>query len=285
MILASVDKKVTRAILKGEENVLYLKPLSSFSTYLSAYKEIKKVSEKSDIILSFGGRVSTLLPLLYFKGYRNLYIYELNAVMGRSNKLARPFCKKCFSYFPLESQKEFNIGSPLEGAIYKQKTIGELKNILVLSGSLGSDQLKDDFLKVSKILREYHFTISNGTRDKTAKDSATVGLIDRKKYKNYDLVFARSGAGTIADLIKSGVPFVLLPSKNVKDDHQKKNALYLHKNYGLKYLDYDEQNPSKIVETINLLKEKGKREELVKGIREFHHDDVLKRLERELSGW
>lgn len=275
---------MSREILKDKENSVFIRPLTSLGAYREAYKVIKKISNKNDIIISFGGRVSTLLPLLYFKGYRKLYTYEFNAVMGRSNKLANPFLKKCFTYFPLAVRKESNIGSPLERK-RSIKRVGELKNILVLSGSLGSNKLVEDFIAVSKELTEYNFTISNGTRDKSDRTTSVVGLIDKRRYKDFDLVLARSGAGTIADLIASGVPFILLPSKNVKDNHQKKNAEYLASKYGLTYLDYDDQNPTRIIGVISLYKSRQKRERLVESLSEFQHPNVLERLKKELYDW
>ena len=49
-------------------------------------------------------------------------------------------------------------------------------------------------------------------------------FVKREEYKNFDLIISRAGGTTIAEVIKSGVPLILVPSPYVKNDHQRKNA-------------------------------------------------------------
>lgn len=48
-----------------------------------------------------------------------------------------------------------------------------------------------------------------------------------KAYRAADLVVSRAGAGTISELELVGAPVILIPSPNVAEDHQRKNALAL----------------------------------------------------------
>ena len=49
-----------------------------------------------------------------------------------------------------------------------------------------------------------------------------------EELKTYDLVFSRSGATSLLELIKSQVEIVLIPSPYVKNNHQYKNALFYY---------------------------------------------------------
>ena len=73
-------------------------------------------------------------------------------------------------------------------------------------------------------------------------------------YRAADLVISRAGAGSISEFCLLGKPVILVPSPNVAEDHQTKNALALvNKNAALYVKDADAKNAliAKAIETVN----------------------------------
>jgi UDP-N-acetylglucosamine--N-acetylmuramyl-(pentapeptide) pyrophosphoryl-undecaprenol N-acetylglucosamine transferase len=74
-------------------------------------------------------------------------------------------------------------------------------------------------------------------------------------YAAADVIISRAGAGTIAELCIVKKPVILVPSPNVAEDHQTKNAMALvHENAAI--LVKDQEAADKLVDTaLNLLKD------------------------------
>lgn len=81
-VIISEKKKIPLMLLKDNENVVFIDELKKYKSYISFLKILKQY-DKECVFLSFGGRLSTVFPMLYILGYRNLYIYELNRIMGK----------------------------------------------------------------------------------------------------------------------------------------------------------------------------------------------------------
>ena len=97
-------------------NSIYLTIPNSFKKSLKNIKSLvdnlkyKKVVKEFDITIVFGGFISFYVT--YFLHPKNLFIHEQNVVMGDSNLLCYPFCKKLFSSFPIEGKKILYASSP-----------------------------------------------------------------------------------------------------------------------------------------------------------------------------
>jgi UDP-N-acetylglucosamine--N-acetylmuramyl-(pentapeptide) pyrophosphoryl-undecaprenol N-acetylglucosamine transferase len=75
-------------------------------------------------------------------------------------------------------------------------------------------------------------------------------------YRAADLVISRAGAGTISELCLLGKPSVLMPSPNVAEDHQTKNAMALVENHAAVMVK-DADGPEKLFkEAFSLVKDK-----------------------------
>lgn len=276
--VVAFDHKISRKLIK-EGN--FIQPFNSTKNYFSALKKFNEY-DKNTIFLSCGGRITLLLIGLYFKGFKNLYSYELNAVFGNANSITYPFVKKMFTYFPYKKKKCVELGNPLEERFKLQPLNYNLNKILMLTGSNGSSEMFELAESISN--KGYNITISTGISDYKFKSKIkTIGFIPSYLYKDFDFIIARSGAGTIADIINNSVPAIFLPSKNVKKDHQKKNVLALAKVTKIKYLDYNKQNEKEVCDLIDSYKDLRVREELVKSYQGFTHDSVIKRVIEEIE--
>ena len=129
------------------------------------------------------------------------------------------------------------------------------KTILIVGGSLGARTINESVLKHLDVIRQndiqfiwqtgkYYY---NQIMEQLAKEPKADNLIVTDfisdmgaAYKVADLVVSRAGAGSISEFCLLGKPVILVPSPNVAEDHQTKNALALvNKNAALYVKDVE----------------------------------------------
>lgn len=155
------------------------------------------------------------------------------------------------------------------------------KLVLVVGGSLGARTINDSVAialdqiistgaqvmwQTGKIYAQECSQIAQGKNGVIA----TAFISDMNvAYRAADLVVSRAGAGTISELQLLGMPVLLVPSPNVAEDHQRKNAQALvDKNAAVMLLDADCR--SKLShEVIALLDDDARREELSRNIKKM----------------
>ena len=107
-------------------------------------------------------------------------------------------------------------------------------------------------------------------------------------YSAADLIISRAGAGSISEFCLLEKPVILVPSPNVAEDHQTKNALALVNKGAALYVKDSEATETLIKTAINTVKDNSKLEDLSKNISKlaFHNsadtiaDEVLKLAEQ-----
>ncbi|MDE5643895.1 MAG: undecaprenyldiphospho-muramoylpentapeptide beta-N-acetylglucosaminyltransferase [Muribaculaceae bacterium] len=151
--------------------------------------------------------------------------------------------------------------------------------VLVVGGSLGARTIN---LSMAAGLRKftdagiqllwqtgkaYEAQIPEATRDMPPTVRATAFIDDMGlAYRAADLVVSRAGAGTISELQLLGKPALLVPSPNVAEDHQRKNAQALV-NHQAAEMVLDSEAPASLVDSaIRLVGDSGRLERLGKGI-------------------
>ena len=190
-------------------------------------------------VLVFGGYISLPVGFAAKLMRRKLFIHEQNTIMGTSNKLLAPFAEKIFSAFPLKNNQFVNVcGNPIREKIANiKKTISQDKNkinILILGGSLGAQVINEKIPIILNKLNKYDVIHQCGKGNKSTieklydKKINVIEFIDNieKYYKWADLVIARSGAMTVAELEQVGLPAIFIPFPFAIDNHQQKNAEY-----------------------------------------------------------
>ena len=185
-------------------------------------------------------------------------IQEQNSYAGVTNKhLASKAAKICVAYDGMErffpAAKIIKTGNPvrqslLETAISRDEAIRQFgldpskKTILIVGGSLGARTLNESVLGSLDYIEQsgVQFIWQTG---KYYSDSIKQRLAGHKPmpmlkatdfisdmgaaYKAADLVISRAGASSISEFCLIGKPVVLVPSPNVAEDHQTKNAMAL----------------------------------------------------------
>ncbi len=225
---------------------------------LSIIKAFKIINRfKPNVVVGVGGYASgPVLTVANRKGIPTL-IQEQNSYAGITNKLlARKAKKICVAYDGMEKyfpkDKIILTGNPVRediiGIVNRMdeafdffKLDKNKKVILVLGGSLGAKSINYGILdNINELLKEghqvlwqtgkfYYNEINNSTRDLPKIFLKILDFISEMHYAYSiaDIIISRAGAGTISELCIVGKPVILIPSPNVAEDHQTKNAMAL----------------------------------------------------------
>ena len=185
-------------------------------------------------------------------------IQEQNSYAGVTNKhLAAKVQKICVAYDGMErffpAEKIIKTGNPvrqnlLETTLSKEEALQqfglqpERKTILIVGGSLGARTLNESVLSHIHQLRESQVQFiwqtgkfySEQIRQQLQQMPPVPNLVVTDfiadmgaAYKAADLVVSRAGASSISEFCLIGKPVILVPSPNVAEDHQTKNAMAL----------------------------------------------------------
>jgi UDP-N-acetylglucosamine--N-acetylmuramyl-(pentapeptide) pyrophosphoryl-undecaprenol N-acetylglucosamine transferase len=184
-------------------------------------------------------------------------LQEQNSYAGLANKtLARKASKICVAYEGMErffpSEKLMLTGNPvrqalLETAITHEDAVRSLgfdpakKTILLVGGSLGARTINESVIQHLDLIKEsdiqfiwqtgkyYNASINEQLKGQDIPNLKVTDFITDMgaAYKAADLVISRAGASSISEFCLIGKPVILVPSPNVAEDHQTKNALAL----------------------------------------------------------
>ncbi|GAA3773342.1 undecaprenyldiphospho-muramoylpentapeptide beta-N-acetylglucosaminyltransferase [Corallibacter vietnamensis] len=240
--------------ISGIQRELTLKNLSFPFKLVSSLLRARKIVNyfKPDIAIGTGGFASgPLLQIATTKKIPSL-IQEQNSYPGITNKLLSKKANKiCVAYDGLErffpENKIVKTGNPVrqdlldvdtkrEEAIKAFSLKSDKKTLLVLGGSLGARQINKlikkelDFIQTHNMqviwqcgkLYYDKYKIYNNTKD--VQVHAFINNMDYA-YAAADVIISRAGAISVSELCIVGKPVVFIPSPNVAEDHQTKNAL------------------------------------------------------------
>ena len=184
-------------------------------------------------------------------------IQEQNSYAGLTNKnLANKAEKICVAYEGMErffpAEKIILTGNPvrqtlLDTATTKEDAIKSLgldpskKTILLGGGSLGARTINESMLQHLDVIKSsdvqfiwqtgnyYSAEIAERLKGQEISNLKVTDFITDMgvAYKAADLVISRAGASSISEFCLIGKPVILVPSPNVAEDHQTKNALAL----------------------------------------------------------
>lgn len=228
-----------------------LMPFRLLWALVQAAVVIQKI--KPRLVLGMGGFVAGPGGLMCRVLNRPLVIHEQNAVAGLTNRLLVRLANSVLEAFPGTFQAHFNAyhtGNPVRKEIAGLEEPGlrfasrqGTLNLLVIGGSQGARFLND-------IVPEAVRSMPEGLRPKI-RHQAGGNLVEatQKKYAQLqvdadvqpffddmaavyswaDVVIARSGAMTVAELAAAGLPSILVPFPHAVDDHQTVNAGFLAK--------------------------------------------------------
>ena len=204
-------------------------------------------------------------------------IQEQNSYAGVTNKLlAKKAEKICVAYEGMErffpAEKIILTGNPvrqalLDTTISREDAIKSFgldptkKTILLVGGSLGARTINESVLQHLDLVRSsdvqfiwqtgkyYSAAIAEQLKGQDIPNLKVTDFISDMgaAYKAADLVISRAGASSISEFCLIGKPVILVPSPNVAEDHQTKNALALSTRNAAIYVK-DAEAPATLLE-------------------------------------
>jgi UDP-N-acetylglucosamine--N-acetylmuramyl-(pentapeptide) pyrophosphoryl-undecaprenol N-acetylglucosamine transferase len=227
-------------------------------SFLSSLREARRLIRKikPDLVIGMGGFISFPVVLMAWVQRLPVILHEQNVIPGKANrifvKLGIPLMASFEGTASYISAKFFNFtGCPVREKIGKitkkaaRQKLGiaqDLKVCLLFGGSGGAAQLNKIALNLKGFLKKesgyllihiagphYYKELKDQLNEEKNANYKLLEYVDdiENYYAASDLVISRSGAVTIAELMAAKKPAILIPSPNVKDNHQELNARYL----------------------------------------------------------
>ena len=212
-------------------------------------------------------------------------LQEQNSYAGLANKtLARKAARICVAYEGMErfvpAEKIMMTGNPvrqqlLETTVSHDDAVRSFgfdptrKVVLLVGGSLGARTINESVIQHLDIIRQsgvqfiwqtgkyYSAEISKRLKGQDLPNLKVTDFITDMgvAYKAADIVVSRAGAGSISEFCLLGKPVILVPSPNVAEDHQTKNALALVNKQAALYVK-DAEAPAQLLQlAVNTVKD------------------------------
>lgn len=230
-------------------------PFKLISSYIKAGSIVKEF--KPDAVIGTGGYASGPIMLAATRNKIPSLIQEQNSYAGLTNKqLGDKVTRVCVAYAGMESyfpaskivftgnpvRKDINqIEEKRERALSHFALSSNERTLLIIGGSLGARTINESILagidklidaRVQVIWQTGKIYFEDIKRQLENKDLRRIRVFDFLKqmdlaYAAADVVIARAGALSISELCLAKKPSILVPSPNVAEDHQTKNAMAL----------------------------------------------------------
>ena len=214
---------------------------------------------KPNIVIGTGGYASG--PIMYVANLLNIptLIQEQNSYPGVTNKLlSKKVNKVCVAYENLEKYFPKNkivlTGNPVRSNINNFSDLfdkgiksfdlnADKKTMLVIGGSLGSREINKAIYSIQDYLKYINLQViwqcgklyyDEYKQKEISYDVKLYDFLDdiALAYSVSDFIISRAGASSVSELSIVGKPVIFIPSPNVAEDHQLKNAMAVVKNEG-----------------------------------------------------
>jgi len=262
---------------------------------LQSFFQVTKILKnfKPDVVIGVGGY--STFPVLRLAQTRNIptFIHESNSLAGKSNMMLAKKAKAIFvasegmeKYFPVN--KIIVTGNPVRDIFSKKISKEEalnffglkagLKTVFVMGGSLGAKSINETIAENIEVFQKNNLQLIWQTGKNFAGKAAraeeertniwTNAFISKMEYayKAADVVIARAGAMTIAEICVVKKAAIFVPYPFAAEDHQAVNALFLVKrNAALMVRDSDVKT-ALIPTLLELLKDEKRIEEMENNI-------------------
>ncbi|CAM3614342.1 undecaprenyldiphospho-muramoylpentapeptide beta-N-acetylglucosaminyltransferase [Flavobacterium chungbukense] len=283
--IAGLQRKLTL------QNLMF--PLKLASSLLESKRIIKKF--KPNVVIGTGGFASG--PLLQAAGSAGIptVVQEQNSFPGITNKLlskkANAICvayQNLERFFPKEKivltgnpvrQDLIDIDSKRDEAIAFYGLDPNKKTLLVLGGSLGARRINQliekelqNFLSQDvQVIWQCGKLYFEDYKKYNQTNVKVVDFIERMDfvYAASDVIISRAGASSVSELCIVGKPVIFIPSPNVAEDHQTKNAQAIVDAKGAILLKESELNEQFSIVFEALLKDSGKQKQLSDNIKKL----------------
>lgn len=280
--------KITN-IRRGLSPKALMHNIKTVKNVAASIRETKKILKdfKPDAVIGTGGYVCYPVLMAASKLHIPTAVHESNAVPGLTTKMLAQHVDKIMVGFE-ESRAHYKnpeavtvTGTPVRGEFScytKDSARAQLglpadKPIVVsVWGSLGAkhmNQIVTDMIPMLRGQNDFRFIHSAGSMyyknvceklNETAPDHAQYGVEVREYIFDMprvmaaaDLILCRAGASTLSELTYMGKPVIIVPSPNVTNNHQEKNARVLERAGGAKVFLEGEFDAGSLLSTVREL--------------------------------
>lgn len=272
--------------IQGFRRSLSLKNFQTVYKFLASVRKSKQLISEfdPDIILGTGGFVCG--PVVYSATQLGIpsCVHEQNSIPGLTNKFLARYVDRiatCFEdtaqYFPKHKEKVILTGNPRAQEVASLERAEVLEDygldsdkptVLIFGGSRGAYKINQMTVAAFDFLSRKDYQVLFATGESYYKDEIegkdlqlntetfkTVPYIPNmpEVFTNVSMVVARSGATSLAEITALGLPSVLIPSPNVTNDHQTKNADSLAKRGAAKLLSESELTVKQLTHDIDTM--------------------------------
>jgi UDP-N-acetylglucosamine--N-acetylmuramyl-(pentapeptide) pyrophosphoryl-undecaprenol N-acetylglucosamine transferase len=291
-------------------NLLF--PFKLLISYLRAVVIVRRY--KPHVVVGTGGFASGPMMIAATRLKVPALIQEQNSFAGLANKqVAEKVSKVCVAYEGMEkyfpSSKIVLTGNPVRKDILSVKdkeAKGKIhfgfedtrKTLLIIGGSLGARTINESILGgIDKLIDAGVQVIWQTGKAYIEVVQSQLGKYDKRRlrvtdflkemdlaYAAADVVISRSGALAVSELCIASKPCILVPSPNVAEDHQTKNAMALVEKDAA-VMVYDRDARSKLVdEALKLLFDEHRAKKLSESIsalaRPYATEDIVNEIEK-----
>ena len=296
--ISGIQRKLTL------DNAMF--PFKLLSSMWNSFRIIKNF--KPDVVIGTGGFASG--AVLKVASMLNIptVIQEQNSYPGITNKLlAKKANKICVAYENLErffpKDKMILTGNPVRQDLINEASKSEAiayfkldankKTLLVLGGSLGARRINQliekelDFLlsqNIQIIWQCGKLYLNDYSKYNEKENVQVVAFIDRMDlvYAAADVVISRSGASSVSELCIVGKPTIFIPSPNVAEDHQTKNARAISDKNGAILIKESELEAQFETVFSDLISNESKQAELSQNIKKLALPNATKQIADEI---
>lgn len=296
--ISGIQRKLTL------DNAMF--PFKLLSSMWNSFRIIK--SFKPDVVIGTGGFASGAVLKVASMLSIPTVIQEQNSYPGITNKLlAKKANKICVAYENLErffpKDKMILTGNPVRQDLINEASKSEAiayfkldankKTLLVLGGSLGARRINQLIEKELDFLLSQNIQIIwqcgklylNDYEKYNEKENVQVtAFIDRMDlvYAAADVVISRSGASSVSELCIVGKPTIFIPSPNVAEDHQTKNAKAISDKNGALLMKENELDTQFEIVFSDLISNESKQAELSENIKKLALPNATKDIVEEI---
>lgn len=304
--------KIIGLPVQGLKRKLTIENFKVLADFIKSQKMAKRIIKdfKPDLAVGVGGYASAPVLSAASKMGVPCLLQEQNSYAGVTNKmLAKKVSVICVAYDNLErffpAEKIINTGNPVREIAVNNKLKTEAKAhfnitsdnpvLFIMGGSLGAKTLNNSIVNSLETLAKsnvevlwqtgkyYHKTLKEELEEKLPENIKMLDFISRMDlaYNVADLFISRAGALSLSELCLVGKPSILVPSPNVAEDHQTKNAMALVEAGAALMVKDAEAEQDLITQALKLMTEQEKLKELGKNALKLAKPEATKTIVHE----
>jgi len=221
---------------------------------LKALRILKKI--KPDVVYSTGG--FTTAPVLAATSYLKIpfVLHEQNTVVGLVNKIFRKSANSFIHSFPFDVEEHEKMIGNLSR--YDDELQRTESHVVFMGGSGGAkfiNQLAVQYAKDNPHKQVCLLSGRNFEMTESIPNLSIQGFVEdmREIYRKSEVVIARAGSTTLAELSYYGIPSIIIPMPNSADNHQEKNAEYYEWKNAIIKISQDEYTYHTLSNAVNKL--------------------------------